>query len=71
MIKFRANKNPLMKARLKAGFSVPEVAAKLGMTRENYWRIENGERSSDPKLSVARKIAKLFKTTIDRLFKEN
>jgi transcriptional regulator with XRE-family HTH domain len=56
----------LHKARKKKGLTQEELAEKLGMSRLEYLRIENGYK--DPKISIAREISHFFGETIDYLF---
>ena len=51
--------------REKKNFSQQNVAKNVGITRQYYNQIENGERQKDLDLSMAIKLAKIFDVSID------
>lgn len=46
--------------------TIPDMARLLDMSKDGYFKIENG--ANDPKLKTAFKIAKLLGSTVDELF---
>lgn len=46
--------------------TIPDMAMLLGISKDGYFKIESG--ATNPKLSLAFKIAKLLDTTVDELF---
>ena len=57
---------PLRKARDKAGLTLQEVANAAGISLRQYQRIEAGDM---PRADVAIKIAKLLKTTVEKVWR--
>lgn len=56
----------LKKVRKDYGLSVEEIANELNISKSFYYKIESGIRN--PTISLAKKIAKLFKLEIEELF---
>lgn len=56
----------LMEAREKIGLTQVEVAKKAGITERAYQNYEAGERI--PKADVAVRIARVLKSTVEKLF---
>lgn len=63
-----AANTPLAQSRDKMGLSLRDVAARLGMSAKAVQRMENGE--VQPNLPMARKVAKLYETTLEALWPE-
>jgi putative transcriptional regulator len=59
-------KNRVREWRTERGMSQVEVAKALGVSRQTVISIENGRYS--PSLSLAFRIASLFKSTVDAMF---
>ena len=53
--------------RKAAGLSIPQLAERLGMTRQAMWRIEN--EMKDPSLATAALIAHEMNCTVDDIIK--
>ena len=61
-------KNEAMyKARQKAGLSMERLALKAGVSLATIYRMENNLHTSS--IINARKVAKAFRTSVDKLFK--
>jgi len=56
----------LLEARKRNGFSVKEIAGRLGISASSYYKIEKGNRN--PTLALAQRIAELLKEDISALF---
>lgn len=56
----------LLEARKRNGFSVKEIADRLGISASFYYKIEKGSRN--PTLTLAQRIAELLKEDISALF---
>ena len=56
--------------REKKKLSQQSVANNVGITRQYYNQIENGERQKDLDLSMATKLAKIFDVSIDWIIAE-
>lgn len=52
---------------LEKGISVNEMSEKLGMTRQSFYSIVNG----NPTMSTLAKIAEILGVTVKQLFKED
>lgn len=59
----------LKELRTEAGLSQFELAVRVGVTPAYIGYLENGDR--DPSLSVAKRIADYFDTTVDDIFLPN
>ena len=57
----------LKKCRSAAGLSVPELAEKLGITKQVVYRFEN--ETKDPSLTVAAQMASLMHCKVDDFLK--
>ena len=53
--------------RVNSNMSQAEVAKALGISRQQYNFVENGERCSDMGLSLMRKISNLFNVSLDQI----
>ena len=60
----------LKNIREKKKLSQQNVANNVGITRQYYNQIENGERQKDLDLSMATKLAKIFDVSIDWIIAE-
>jgi putative transcriptional regulator len=59
-------RNRVREARAQRGMSQADVAAGLGVSRQTVISIENGRYS--PSLPLAFRIARLFESTVDKMF---
>lgn len=59
----------LKKARLETGLTMRVISQKLGITENYLYMLEIGVRT--PSLSLAKKIAEFYNTTVDKLFFAN
>lgn len=59
-------KNKIKELRQKYGLTQEELAEKVGVRRETILFLEQGRYN--PSLNLAYKVAKILKTTIDKLF---
>ena len=64
LVTFMAHR--LREVRAEAGLSQAAVAAKVGIGRSGYTRIECGDRL--PSLRLAQRIAAVFSKTVEELF---
>ena len=58
----------LKELRKKFGYNYQDMADFLGITKSFYWQIENKQRRLSYAMAV--RIAKIFKTTPDKIFYE-
>lgn len=58
--------NEIQKARRDAGLTQEELADKIGVTRQTIIAMEKGNYT--PSVLLALKLAKLFKTSVEKLF---
>jgi putative transcriptional regulator len=56
----------LKKLRQKRGFTQEGMGQVLGITKDYVYMIENGRRN--PSFALAKRIADLYKVTVDELF---
>ena len=57
----------LRKYRILAGYTQTELAAKLGMTRQNYIRYENESINAQPTIELLCKLADILNTDVNTL----
>ena len=59
----------LIEIRIKNNYTYDDMAKKLGMSKSNYWKIENGYRNIY--YETAKQISKIFSLKPDDLFYED
>jgi len=62
----RSMKNQVRNQRVERGWSQADLAARLGVSRQTVNSIETGKY--DPSLPLALAIARLFKSSVERIF---
>lgn len=55
------------KCRTAAGLTIPEIAEKLGITRQAVFRVEN--ETKDPSLAIAAQMAAMMNCKVDDFLK--
>lgn len=63
----KENKLRIREVMLEKGISVNEMSEKLGITRQSFYSIVNG----NPTMSTLTKIAEILGVTVKELFKED